>query len=229
MIAKLHVPVTKPEDVIDHLAKKEKDWRPDHSAQELAESWFESRADFPVTVRQVLATAPEYSQAELVDAFFEREVELDSLGRNSQTDLMVIAGLGNELGVIAVEGKVEESFAEPVAKWNTSAGKQNRLVGLCSALGIDHTQLQQIRYQLLHRTVSAILEAKRYRTRHALMLVHSFSSSHRWFDDFSAFSRVMGIPLDAPGKCSAVKECDGVSLRLAWVADKIRSQRPALL
>jgi hypothetical protein len=227
MIARFHVPMNKPEDVIPHLAE-EGHWKVDHSAQELAECWFESRVDFPMTVRQVLATAPEYSHAELVDAFFEREVDLGSPGRNSQTDLMVIAGLGDELGVIAVEGKVEESFAETVAKWNTTAGKQNRLVGLCGKLGLDHAQFGQIRYQLLHRTVSAILEAKRYRSRHALMLIHSFSSSHRWFDDFSAFSRTMGIPLDTPGKCSAVKECDGVNLRLAWVADKIRSQRPAL-
>lgn len=229
MIARLHVPMTKPEDVIGHLAKKRRDWKPDHSAQELAECWFGSRPDFPVAVRQVLATAPEYSQAELVDAFFEREVELGSLGRNSQTDLMVIAGLSNELGVIAVEGKVDESFADPVIKWNTSAGKQNRLVGLCSTLGLDHAQVGQVRYQLLHRTASAILEAKRYRSRHALMLVHSFSSSHRWFDDFSAFSRMMGIPVDVHGRCSAVKECDGVNLRLAWVADKLRSQRSVLL
>jgi hypothetical protein len=225
MIVRLHVPMTKPEDVIGHLAKKEKDWQAGHSAQELAESWFESRPDFPTKVRQILATAPEYSKAELVDAFFEREVELGSPGRNSQTDLMVVAGLGNELGVIAVEGKVEESFAEPIINWNTSAGKQNRLVGLCSTLGLDHTQVGQVRYQLLHRTVSAILEAKRYRSRHALMLVHSFSRSHRWVDDFSAFSKMMGIPLDVMDRCSAVKECDGVNLRLAWGADKLRSQR----
>jgi hypothetical protein len=37
---------------------------------------------------------------------------------NSQTDLMVVAGLGKELGIIAVEGKVEESFADPVSEWN---------------------------------------------------------------------------------------------------------------
>jgi hypothetical protein len=31
-----------------------------------------------------------------------------------------------------------------------------------------------------------------YRSHHALMLVHSFSDSHRWFEDFAAFSVVMG-------------------------------------
>ncbi len=40
----------------------------------------------------------------MIDGFFERQVGLGSPGRNSQTDLMVVAGLGGELGIIAVEG-----------------------------------------------------------------------------------------------------------------------------
>jgi hypothetical protein len=39
----------------------------------------------------------------------------------------------------------------------------------------------------------AIYEAKRYRCRHALMLVHSFSLTHRWFEDFFAFSCALGV------------------------------------
>jgi hypothetical protein len=59
--------------------------------------------------RSVLDSAPEYAGAILIDGFFEREVELGTVGRNSQTDLMVVSGLGSELGIIAVEGKAEES------------------------------------------------------------------------------------------------------------------------
>ncbi len=51
------------------------------------------------------------------------------------------------------------------------------------------------------------------------MLVHSFSLSHRWFDDFAAFSRAMTLPIQQPNVCSAAKTCEGVSLRLAWAAD----------
>ena len=79
-------------------------------------------SDFPQSVRTALNTAPEYVDAEFVDSFFEREVELDSPGRNSQTDLMAIAGLHDGLAIIAVEGKVEESFAELVADWNGTPG-----------------------------------------------------------------------------------------------------------
>ncbi|HTU45372.1 MAG TPA: hypothetical protein VMF91_09930 [Bryobacteraceae bacterium] len=158
----------------------------------------------------------------MVDGFFEREVELGSPGRNSQTDLMVVVGLSNELAVIAVEGKVEESFAELVSDWNNTPGKQRRLEILCASLGIPPAQVGSVRYQLLHRAASAIYEANRYRARHALMLVHSFSPTHRWFEDFATFSCVMGQPLQPTGVCSVAKICEGVSFRLAWAADACR-------
>lgn len=74
---------------------------------------------------------------------------------------LVIVGLGDTLGVIAVEGKVEESFDDLVRNWNTSASKQCRLVGLCATLGLDAGRVGNIRYQLIHRTASAVYEAKR--------------------------------------------------------------------
>ncbi len=218
MIRRLHVPLLKPEDVIPHLAKQGH-WRAGYSAQELAKAWSGAQSDFPRAVRAVLKTAPEYAQAELIDGFFEHEVDLGSPGRNSQTDLMVIAGLDDELAIIAVEGKVEESFDQLVANWNGTSGKQNRLEHLCGTLGLDVGHVGSIRYQLLHRTASAIYEAKRYRCHHALMLVHSFSATRRWIEDFAAFSCAMGLPLQQPNLCSSAKTCEGVSLRLAWVCD----------
>jgi hypothetical protein len=208
-----------------HLAKPDLHWKAGYSARELAVAWSSSRNDFPEAVRKVLNTAPEYAGAELIDGFFEREVELGSPGRNSQTDLMVVVGLGDELGIIAVEGKVEESCADLVRDWNTTPGKQRRLEGLCDSLGIPLAQVGSGRYQLLHRTASAIYEAKRYRARHALMLVHSFSPTHRWFEDFAAFSCAMGVAIQCPGVCSPAKTCKGVSLRLAWAADVAANAR----
>jgi hypothetical protein len=121
VIRRLHVPLVKPEYIIQHLAKQELHWRAGYSALELAVAWARSRSDFPATVRTVLKAAPEYAHAEFIDGFFEREAELGSPGRNSQTDLMVIAAVGDELAVIAVEGKLEESFAELVADWDKHA------------------------------------------------------------------------------------------------------------
>ena len=220
MLRRLHVPLRNAEDVIPHLAKPEH-WKKGYSAYELAVTWAQTPVDFPAQVRLVLETAPEYQDAELVDGFFEREVKLGSPGRNSQTDLMIVAGLGSELGIIAVEGKVEESFSEFVKDWNDGDGKQRRLTGLCRTLELEPAAVGGLRYQLLHRTASAIYEAKRYRCRRALMLVHSFSKKHRWFDDFSAFSAAMGMPMKQANQCSQARMFEGISLRLAWVADKL--------
>ncbi len=219
MIRRLHVPLTTPKDIIPHLTKQDAHWRPGFSAQELAPTWAHAGTDFPERVRELLNTAPEYVGAQLVDGFFEREVDLGTPGRNSQTDLMVVAGIGRELAIIAIEGKAEESFADIVSVWNDSAGKQRRLEYLCNTLHINPAQAGPLRYQLLHRTASAIYEAQRYRSRHALMAVHSFSTTHRWFDDFAAFSRVLQMPLDQPNRCSVARKFAGISLRLAWVSD----------
>ena len=48
-----------------------------------------------------------------------------------------------------------------------------------------------IRYQLIHRTGSAVIKAKRFGAPHAVMLVHSFSSSREWFQDFEAFALLL--------------------------------------
>ena len=103
-------------------------------------------------------------------------------------------------------------------------GKQVRLERLAQTLGLDLADVGGIRYQLLHRTASAIYEATRYRCRHAMMLVHSFSPTHRWFEDFAAFSSLMDQPVSIPGSVSIAKICDGFSLRPAWVADSPRGQ-----
>ena len=220
MIRRLYVQLTKPEDVIPHLAKQEAHWRAGYSAQELAVAWASAGNSFPARVRNVLETAPEYVGAQLVDGFFEREVELGTPGRNSQTDLMVVAGLKSELAILAVEGKAEESFADLVSEWNDSPGKQLRLEHLCRTLGLDPASIGHLRYQLFHRTASAIYEAQRYRCQHAVMLVHSFSKTHRWFDDFARFAQAMGMSVARPDCCSPARLCDGVSLRLAWVSDQ---------
>jgi hypothetical protein len=57
-----------------------------------------------------------------------------------------------------------------------------------------------------------------------MMLVHSFSLTHRWFADFAAFSSLMNQPVNVPGSVSIAKMCEGISLRLAWVADSPRGQ-----
>jgi hypothetical protein len=59
-------------------------------------------------------------------------------------------------------------------------------------LGCTSALDDSIRYQLLHRTVSAILTARAFHASTAVMLVHSFSPDSRWREDFEAFAAAIG-------------------------------------
>jgi len=102
--------------------------------------------------------------------------------RASQNDVWVLGESSAGLISIAVEGKVSEPFGPTVGEWfkNKTTGKEKRLQFLCNELGFDFSPPPKVRYQLLHRTVSAILEAKRFRTNEAVMVVHTFSTTDEW-------------------------------------------------
>jgi hypothetical protein len=209
------------EDVVRHLGKKEMHWQEGRSAHALASLWFRHN-DFPPRVKAVLQTHPDFQSAELVDAFMERQVDLGSEGRPSQTDLLAIAGLDpRQLAIIAVEGKAGESFGDLVEQWlDGSDGKEARLNSLCALLGLSREAALPLRYQLLHRTASAILEAKRYRASVAALLVHSFSDDQKGFADFRAAIQALGLKDPSSGFLMGPAMRGGVSLYAGWVKDQ---------
>ena len=102
---------------------------------------------------------------ELIEGFFEKETDLRSRGRPSQTDLLALIGDGEGFAVLGVEGKVDEPFGPLVSEWLTeaSANKRARLSVLQETLGLADHNVSNLRYQLLHRTTAAIYEAQRYK------------------------------------------------------------------
>jgi hypothetical protein len=176
--------IRRPEDVIRHLAKGQQHWSKGYSAFELAHCWIAS-GGIPVRVRAALDDCPAYHAAELIEGFSERQINLRTRGYPSQTDLMAYLRLKDGYAVAAVEGKVDEPFGDLVAEWNDgSSGRVRRLAGLCDVLRLDPSTVVSLRYPLLHRTVSAIFEAERYKCNRALLLVHSFSRFDSAFADF---------------------------------------------
>jgi hypothetical protein len=224
-----HILALRPEDIIPRLGKGEFHWKRGRSAYELSYRWMEAQG-FPESVRSVLALAPNWSEARILDAFFERETQLRSRGRPSQTDLLLLVRMSAGNGVIAVEGKVDEPFGLPVRDWLSNgtepegAGRKARLESLCTTLGLVPDASKTLFYQLLHRTAAAIYEAKDYEFSHAIMLVHSFSPNNACFAEFAQFADAMGLPVKTPNSISSAKNCDGVELRLAWVSDQNSAQ-----
>jgi hypothetical protein len=147
----------------------------------------------------------------------EHQVPLDGGVRPSQNDIWVLARSGNELVSIAVEGKVNEPFGPMMREWGTSSGKQKRLRFLCEVIGLVRPIPDEIRYQLLHRTASAVIEARRFNAQHAVMLVHSFSKDHMWFEDYRSFVKLFGASADSNCIVSVGQIRPGISLHFVWV------------
>jgi hypothetical protein len=206
----------RPEDVKPYLADVEH-WRPGFSACELATAWIRAE-NIPGSVRTVLNNDDVFAGCRLVEAYFERRVDLLTPGRPSQTDLLALVQLAADgYGVIAVEGKAREPFGQVVSEWNDGPGKQRRLDDLCARLGLEPAAASDLRYQLLHRTVAALLEAKRFGAREAMMLVHSFDPDDSSLSDYRRFAERLGLRGAEPNRVTGVKVLAGVTLRLGWV------------
>ena len=213
-MSKIYIPATSAEQWAQFLAEPVKHWQPGFSARTLAYSWQEAEG-FPSEVSAALAA--QFQELEVLLALPEHKVPLPGGSRSSQTDIWVLARSAGDLVSIAVEGKVSEPFGSTIDEWrlDASAGKLQRLAYLLKLLGLTSVP-GTVRYQLLHRTASAVIEAQRFNAAHAVMLVHSFSRSSEWFQDYSAFVALMGGSAVDNGLVS-VGVRSGVSLHLAWV------------
>jgi hypothetical protein len=72
-----------------------------------------------------------------------------------------------------------------------------------------------VHYQLFHRTASAILEAERFKTDDAAMIVHSFSPENKWFDAYAAFLKLFDLAAK-PGQLVSTTLPRGRTLHFGW-------------
>lgn len=216
-------PADKPTDWQRLLADPVKHWRTGYSAKSIAYSWTEAKG-FPGEVQAVLdeSEATCLRDLEFLIGIPEHEVPLPGGRRPSQNDVFVLAKGSDGLVSIAVEGKVSEPFDKPVDKRfaNPTPGESTRLAFLLDLLELDRDDVGGIGYQLLHRTASAILEAKRFGAQHAVMLVHSFSQELKHFDDYAGFVGLYGHKAEA-NRLFKAKQLGDVTLYLGWVVGNV--------
>ena len=223
---RIFVPTTSPDDWRQFLAEPDKQWRSGYSAKNLAVSWEQAKG-FPSEFQNVLSRAgnPALRDLELLLAIPEYQVDLPGGRSPSQNDLFILARAKDEqLVSITVEGKVSEPFGKPLAVWlkNASEGKRIRLQYLCEVLGLPDNLPLNIRYQLLHRTASAIIEARRFNARYAMMIVHSFSQEHKGFEDYQTFLSLFGAssPLN---EIVELQEQNNLRIYAGWVSSKTQT------
>jgi hypothetical protein len=220
--SRIAVPLLKAEDVIPHLGSPTH-WKQGRSAKAIADSWFNA-AGIPKTIQVLLFTAPDFRAAQLLDGWLERKTDLgDSCGAPSQTDLLALLDLGEELAVLAVEAKVDESFGPFVHEWiaDGSLRKHKRLRALCARLKIEPDDAMPLRYQLLHRTVAALIEAKRFHARKALLAVQSFCPNATGYEDFAAYCHSIGLGNLERARLAGPVQFEGIDLWAGWMGDSI--------
>lgn len=218
-MSRIYLPATGPDAWQHLLAEPTKHWKTGYSARALAYCWHAAQG-FPPEVAAALEGTgqPTLQRLEPLLMLPEHQVAMPGRGRASQTDLWVLAR--NQMGLvsIAVEGKVNEPFGPTIEAWlaNASPGKQERLRGLRAVLELAEAPPQTLRYQLLHRTASALIAAQQFHARTAVLLVHSFSPTEMWHADYAAFAAFLG----ATGMLDTVESVGkrhGIHLFLAWV------------
>lgn len=216
-MSKILIPTTSPEDWKGLLAEPEKQWKSGYSARSLAHCW-ENADGFPPEIKDVLTQVPSLEGIRPLLILPEWKVPLPGGSTESQNDVWVLAKRESGLISIAIEGKVEESFSDPVGIWkkDASPGKLKRLAYLADTLALPEPIPDTIYYQLLHRTASAVIEAERFGANQAVMLVHSFSPTNKWLPEFQEYVRLYGVEAEI-GRPVTVSARSGIPLHLAWV------------
>ncbi len=219
-MTKFFIPSSGPEDWKSFLAEPEKQWKTGFSAKSLAYIWEEAK-DFPKEVRTALegSGVPTLRSLEMLLALPEHKVPLPGGRTSSQNDIFVLGKASDGLVSITVEGKVDEPFGPTLREWSkgSNKGKMERLEYLSGTLDKDFSDCPDIRYQLIHRTASAVILANAFFAKNAVMLVHSFSQVNRWFEDYLKFVELFGGKAELNQITRAYNPIRGVNLYFGWV------------
>lgn len=215
---RIFVPTRSGSDWQRLLAKPTLHWKKGASAMTAAAAWEAASGEVPSEISALLsATAePPLIDLSLLAAIPEWEVALPGGATTSNTDVMALCRNDHGLCVLAVEAKVLEDFGPLVGEKRAagSTDQASRLAYLHQLLRVGRFD-DSIRYQLLHRTASAILTARAFHAATAVMLVHAFGTPSARKQDFAAFCLAMGAAEVVPDVYKVVSHARP-SLYLAW-------------
>ncbi len=202
-------------------------WEDGKSAKELAKLW--ARSDkMPKSVSDLFPN----DEIKPIFLFPEYPVQMPGIGKGSCNDLYVLTSTSDGYMPIMIEAKAGESFGPFILDWykertkNKDEGRNaaTRLDGILEELGLknyDEPPYQRIgalRYQLFHRTASALLEAKRIKATKALVLIQSFQQDPKGYEDFKQFLNLLSNTTQiSKGKLIGPISINGTELYFAWL------------
>jgi hypothetical protein len=214
---RIFVPTQSGSDWQRLLAKPTLHWKVGRSAMCAAAAWEDAGDKLPLEIANALDAVgvPELQSLQLLAAIPEWGVPLPGGDRASFTDVLALTRNDEGLCIVGVEAKVDEDFGPLIREKQNgaSAGQLERLKYLQDLLGckFDGT----VRYQLLHRTASALLTARDFHAQTAVMLIHSFGRAdlRKDFDAFCAALKAKKLTADVYGHARSARP----KLYLAWV------------
>lgn len=225
---RIYTPSLGPTDWRRLLADPMKHWKQGKSALELAVSWEAARNNgrgLPPEIASAIDTVVALRGADLLICFPEHQVHLDGGGHPSQNDLWALLRTSTGNASLALEAKAGEPFDNLVKDWlpdgEQNSRKPQRLAALQSILGINGKDVSRIRYQLLHRTASALLEAKRFQAESAILIVQSFKriEDEESWKDFNTFCQLLDVsPVEGVLHQALVKA--NIPLYVGWVSSQ---------
>ena len=225
---RLFVPTLGPTDWRRLLADPETQWERFKSALEMAVCWESARdhaRGMPPEVAAALDAAPPLSGAHLLIGIPEHKVPFEGGGHPSQNDLWALLRVGSKLVSMAVEAKAGEKLDDFVKDWLPKDGersrKPERLSALKLRLAIPDADVSHVRYQLLHRTASALKEAERFGASMAVVMIQSFNrvADEESWNDVLKFGEVMGVQIKE-GDVVQSPRPTAVPLFIGWVTSQ---------
>jgi hypothetical protein len=223
---RIFIPTSSGTDWQRLLAKPKLHWKRGASAMTAAAAWEDAGGALPAEIGALLTSSGEQAlrQLKLLVALPEWEVALPGGNTTSHTDVLALCTNSHGLCVLAVEAKALEDFGPLLSEKRAepSTGLTSRLDYLHALLNVPHFD-DAIRYQLLHRTASAVLTAQEFHAATAVMLVHAFGTPSERQGDFRAFCMAFGATEVSP-QVFKVPGSGKPALYFAWCAgnDKYR-------
>lgn len=220
MNKKIFINCKKADDWQNLLVNKDLQWKTGYSAKTLAHSWQES-FEFPDEIIRVFEKSEFnlFRNIELLIAIPEYEVKLKGKGQSSKSDIFLLTKSENNLVTIIIEGKVSENFGEKVSKWleNSSDNKKERLDFILEKLDLKNKNIDDIEYQFLHRTASAIITAQKFCTKKTMVLFHSFSKDNKNFEKYSDFLNLFNIKAEINKIHKIENKINEIDLYCSWI------------
>ena len=226
-MSRLHIATRSTCDWRSRLGDPELHWKRRASAMETALSWAKADSS-PAGLPEPIATLfhkSELGESKLLLAVAEHKVPLAGKGGDSQCDVWALVQCALGMVSLAVEAKAKETFGtsnELLAAWLESGGsngsKANR------ELRWSHVQrnlpagpsgaYDAVPFQILQRCAAAVIEARRFRLKHAAFVVQSFGAPDKSFLLFSEFRKAAGAP--AARDVVSLVEVGDIRLGLGW-------------